>query len=255
MTCNYKIILHFDGTDYCGWQEQDPRFPTIQGEISKAVRIIAKKRTVVTGSSRTDAGVHSLGLTANFHLPFAIEDASLQKALNALLPTDIRVFSCRSMDRSFNARFHAVSKTYIYRLFYGQVQSPFSCRFAAHHPQPLNLSAMRAALPYLLGSHDFSSFTSDEPEKNRNREIDRLTMKVSRREIVFTVKGRSFLRYMVRNLVGTIIDVGRGKFKPGDIPDIFAARDRRRAGQTAPARGLTLLLVEYPDSETSLGES
>lgn len=242
---NYKVILQFDGTHYSGWQYQNQQIKTIQGEIMRALKIIAKKRVVVTGSSRTDAGVHSTGLTANFFLPINIEADSLKRALNSLLPPDIRVAQCLSMEKSFNARYNVVSKTYVYRIFFGQVQSPFSYRYAAYIPYPLQLAKMRRALKHFIGQKDFSSFTSDEPQKNRFREITEMTMRVKGEEIVITVKGRSFLRYMVRNIVGTLIDVGRGKIQPEEIPMIFAAKDRRKAGRTAPSRGLTLERVEY----------
>jgi tRNA pseudouridine38-40 synthase len=242
---NYKIIVHFDGTGYNGWQYQTLEIKTIQNELVKALKIIAKKKVVVTGSSRTDAGVHSTGLTANFHLPIKIESYSLQKALNSLLPEDIRIVECTVADKSFNARFGAKSKTYIYRIFFGQVLSPFHCKYFSHIPYPLNLRAMRKATKYFIGEKDFSSFTSDEPAKRKVRHIKKFTMKVKGEEIIFTVIGKSFLRYMVRNVVGTVIDVGRGKINLKDIPLIFEARDRRKAGQTALAKGLTLEKVEY----------
>jgi len=245
MTNNYRVVVHFDGTEYFGWQFQRPEYRTIQAELIRVLKIIARKQVLVTGSSRTDAGVHSSGLTANFHLPVAIAADSLKKALNSLLPKDIRILECELMDRSFNARFGATSKTYLYRIFTGPVQSPFSQRFALHLPYPLDLRTMRRAARHFIGTKDFTSFSSDEPGKKKVREIDEFTMRVRKDEITFTVRGKSFLRYMVRNMVGTLIDVGRGKIAAGDIPAIFAAKDRRRAGQTAPAKGLTLVKVEY----------
>lgn len=247
MKNNYKIIVHFDGTRYSGWQFQNPHTPTIQGELIRALKVIAKKRVVVTGSSRTDAGVHSTGLTANFHLAIKIKPQSLQRALNSLLPEDIRIADCELMDKSFSARYGAVSKTYLYRIFFGPVLSPFNCRYYTHIPYPLDLSAMRKAVKYFIGQKNFSSFTSDDPDKKRIREISSLKMRVRGQEITFSITGKSFLRYMVRNIVGTIIDVGRGKINAGDIPAIFTAKDRRAAGRTAPSRGLTLSRVEYED--------
>jgi tRNA pseudouridine38-40 synthase len=242
---NYKIVLHYDGTRYCGWQYQAPPLKTIQGEMIRALKIIAKQRIVVTGSSRTDAGVHSTGLTANFHLKIKIAAESLQRALNSILPEDIRVMSCEIVDKSFNARFSAQMKTYVYRIFFGQVCSPFTGRFVTHIPYPMDLKKMRKALPFFKGQKDFSSFTSDEPEKKRIREVSDFTMRVRGEEITFTVSGKSFLRYMVRNMIGTIIDVGRGKIEIKDIPLIFEAKDRKKAGQTAPPKGLTLAKVYY----------
>lgn len=249
MVHNYKIIVQYDGTAYNGWQYQPPPQRTIQGELLKALRIISKKKVVITGSSRTDAGVHSEGLTANFHLKFNIAADSLQRAMNSLLPRDIRVKSCEAAPKGFNARFGAIGKTYVYRIAFGQVVSPFITRWVTHIPYPLNLRKMRKAVPLFIGRKDFSSFTSDEPQKNRMREVDEFTMRVRGEEIIFTIKGKSFLRYMVRNIVGTIIDVGREKIQPGDIPEIFEAKDRREGGQTAPPQGLTLFHVEYPEPE------
>jgi tRNA pseudouridine38-40 synthase len=204
---------------------------------------------VITGSSRTDAGVHSTGLTANFHLPVRIEPDSLRRALNSLLPKDIRVVECVKADRTFNARFHVKDKTYEYRIYNGQILSPFLSRYATHIPYPLHLRKMKKSLRYFLGEKDFSSFTSDEPQKRRLRHIASFKMKVRKETITFTIRGRSFLRYMVRNIVGTLIDVGRGKIEPADIPAIFEARDRRAAGQTAPAKGLSLLKVTYENQK------
>ncbi len=242
---NYKIVVQFDGTHYCGWQLQKPDMPTVQGELIRALKIIAKKKVLITGSSRTDAGVHSTGLTANFHIKIRIAADSMRRALNSLLPQDIRVTECEIVDTSFNARFNARGKIYSYRIFFGEVCSPFICRYAAHIPYPLDLKKMKKAVKYFRGEKDFSSFTSDEPQKKRTREISKFKMKVKGLEIIFTIQGKSFLRYMVRNIIGTIIDVGRGKIEAADIPAIFAAKDRRRAGQTAPARGLTLSRVIY----------
>ena len=245
MVTNYKIIIHFDGTEYNGWQFQTPEIKTVQGELIRALKIIAKKKVVITGCSRTDSGVHSRGLTANFHLKNRIQADSLRRALNSLLPEDIRIMDCQVAEKSFNARYHASGKTYSYQIFFGQVQSPFSSRYALHIPYPLNLKAMKKSLKYFRGEKNFSSFTSDEPSKKRIREISKLSMKVRGQNILFSVTGRSFLRYMVRNIIGTIIDVGREKIKPEDIPAIFEAKDRREAGQTAPAKGLTLEKVSY----------
>jgi len=245
LTNNYKIIVHYDGSNYCGWQEQPPGTPTVQGELVRVLKIIAKKRVVVTGSSRTDAGVHSTGLTANFHLKIKIEPQSLQKALNSLLPRDIRINECTQADPSFNARFHAKGKIYEYRIFFGQICPPFLHRYVAHIPYPLDQKKMKKALKYFEGENDFSSFTSDEPQKKRTREISKLKMKKKGEVIILTVEGRSFLRYMVRNIVGTLIDVGRKKIEPKDIPGIFAAKDRRKAGRTAPPQGLSLVKVKY----------
>ncbi len=245
MKNNYKIIVHFDGTEYKGWQFQGHGIRTVQEELVNALKVISKEMITITGSSRTDAGVHSSGLTANFYLKINIKPESLQRAFNSLLPSDIRITNCEIVDPSFNARFGAKSKTYIYRIFSGRVTSPFDSRFYTHIPYPLNKRKMKKAAKYFVGEKDFSSFTSDEPHKNRIRTIDEFRMKAKGKEIIFKVKGKSFLRYMVRNMAGTIIDIGKGKIELDELPLIFEARDRRRAGQTAPAAGLTLAYVEY----------
>lgn len=245
MRNNYKIIIHFDGTEYKGWQFQGNGIRTVQEELVNALKVISKQMITITGSSRTDAGVHSSGLTANFYLKINIEPLSLQKALNSLLPSDIRISDCEIVDHSFNARFNARSKTYIYKIFTGSVTSPFDSRFYTHIPYPLNKRKMKKAVKYFIGEKNFSSFTSDEPHKNRVRTIDEFKMKVKGDEIFFKVKGKSFLRYMVRNMAGTIIDIGKGKIELDDLPAIFEAKDRRKAGQTAPPGGLTLARVEY----------
>jgi len=242
---NYRITLQFDGTGYSGWQYQNPDTPTIQGEVMRVLQVIAKKRIVVTGSSRTDAGVHARGLVANFHLPVRIRPDSLRLAMNALLPEAIRVIACERAAVKFNARFGARSKTYEYRIFRGRVLSPFDCRWVTHIPQPLDVRAMKRALRHFKGQKDYTSFTSDTTKKNPVRTVQHIRLKRRRDTLILTVTGPAFLRYMVRNIAGTLIDVGRGKINAADIPAIFAARDRRQAGRTAPARGLTLLHVDY----------
>jgi tRNA pseudouridine38-40 synthase len=245
LTNKYKLIVHYDGTQYHGWQYQSPETKTIQGELIRSLLIIAKKRIIVTGSSRTDAGVHSTGLTANFNLKIKIEPESLKRALNSLLPDDIRITDTEIVDKSFHARFNAKEKTYEYKIFSGQVSSPFNSRYYTHIPYPIDRKKMKKAAKFFIGEKDFSSFTSDEPNKKRIRNISRFKMKAKGDEIIFSITGKSFLRYMVRNIMGTIIDVGRGKIELKDIPAIFEARDRRNAGQTAPAKGLTLVKVKY----------
>jgi len=245
---NYFLTIAFDGTDYKGWQCQRAGIPTVQGTLNRVLSVIGKDRVVVTGSSRTDAGVHAQAMGVTVFLQVPIDAPSLQRALNAMLPEDIRVLTCIKAPRTLNARFSAIGKTYMYKVFFGQIHSPFEQRFAHHIPYPLDLKAMRRSLKHFLGEHDFSSFTSDDPEKKRTRTLDRFDMKVRDETITFTVEGRSFLRYMVRNMVGTVLDVGRGKITPAEIPAIMEARDRRLAGQTAPARGLTLVRVHYPET-------
>lgn len=245
MKNNYKVIIHFDGTGFFGWQIQRENLKTIQGELIRVLSIIAKKKVTVTGSSRTDSGVHSTGMTANFYLKINIEADSLKRAMNSLLPESIRIVKCEIIDPSFNARFGAKMKTYTYRIFTGKILSPFKYRYYTHIPYPLDKRKMKKAVKYFVGEKNFSSFTSDEPQKKRVRTIKKASIKIKGDEIIFTIIGKSFLRYMVRNIIGTIIDVGRGNIDIKDIDKIFETKDRRAAGITAPARGLTLTKVEY----------
>jgi tRNA pseudouridine38-40 synthase len=251
---NVKLTLAYDGAKFHGWQIQ-PGIATIQGSLTDAIRKITQEPVTIHGASRTDAGVHALGQVASFRTRSALTAEELQRALNALLPAAIRVVAAEEMGPDFHARWQAMEKTYHYRIFRGSVVSPFEYQRVLHYPYPLEEEAMAVAAKCFVGEHDFTSFTassgSEETDKDHSpvRVICRSELEVhaGRQEIVYVVTGKSFLRYMVRKIVGTLLEVGRGKLRPEDIPGVFEARDRSRSGPTAPPEGLYLVSLKYPE--------
>ncbi|HDT13535.1 MAG TPA: tRNA pseudouridine(38-40) synthase TruA [Candidatus Aminicenantes bacterium] len=240
---NYKIVLGYDGTDFLGWQRQ-PGGRTVQGALEEALRGITGKRTVVHGAGRTDAGVHALGQAASFRGSFKLADKVLLRALNAVLPDDVRVFSLVQAPPDFHARRSARSKQYRYRIVHAPQPSPLDRRFVLHWPYPLRLGKMREAARLFARSDDFSAFASNR-DRSPVRAVTRSELRRSGNEIVYTIEAGGFLRYMVRTIVGTLLEVGRGRIAPGEIEGIFRSRDRSRAGPTAAAKGLTLVRVDY----------
>lgn len=251
---NIKLTLAYDGAKFHGWQIQ-PGVPTIQGSLTDAIRKITQEPITIQGASRTDAGVHALGQVASFKTRSALAAEELQRALNALLPAAIRVVAAEEMGPDFHARWQAQEKTYHYRIFRGRVVSPFEYQRVLHYPYPLDEEAMAAAAKYFVGEHDFTSFTasSGSEETDRDRSpvrvicLSELERDAQREEITYAVTGKSFLRYMVRKIVGTLLEVGRGKLRPEDIPAVFEARDRSKSGPTAPPEGLYLVSLKYPE--------
>jgi tRNA pseudouridine38-40 synthase len=251
---NIKLTLAYDGAKFHGWQTQ-PGVATIQGTLTDVVRKITQEPVSIHGASRTDAGVHALGQVASFKTRSGLTAEELRRALNALLPATIRVTEAEEMGQDFHARWQAMEKTYQYRIFRGAVMSPFEYQRVLHYPFPLDEEAMMEAAKCFEGEHDFSSFAatsgSEEADKDKSpvRVICRseLARHTEREEIVYAVTGKSFLRYMVRKIVGTLLDVGRGKLQPEDIAEVFEARDRSRSGPTAPPEGLYLVSLKYPE--------
>ncbi len=254
-----KLTLAYDGADYHGWQFQ-PGVLTIQGALHDAVRKITQERIVMHGASRTDAGVHALAQVAHFKTQSTLTAAEFQRALNALLPPAIRVVAAEETGPDFHSRWLAQGKTYRYRIFRGRVLPPFEYRRALHYPWPLDEPAMASAARQFEGQHDFSSFAassgSEEDDRDRNmvREIysSEIVRAPNSEEIAYIVRGRSFLRYMVRKIVGTLLEVGRGRLTAADIQQLFEVRDRTRSGPTVPPEGLYLVSLEYPDPADSL---
>ena len=246
---NILIKLAYDGTDFCGWQIQ-PRQATIQGLLTAALKDICREPITVCGAGRTDAGVHAEEQAANVKLAAPIPCPSLVKALNDHLPGSIRVFSAQEVGEAFHARRDALSKTYRYRIFRGAVCPPQLCRYVHHFPYPLQEEAMQAATKYFEGRQDFRSFTSadgnkSQEEKSSIREIFRSELHRQAEELSYTVEGSGFLYHMVRNMMGTLLEVGRGRIPPERILGILSACRRSAAGPTAPARGLHLIRVAY----------
>jgi len=259
---NIKLTISYDGADFRGWQIQ-PGLPTIQGVLADALQQITQEKILIHGASRTDAHVHALGQVANFRSRSDISAAEFQRALNALIPPSIRIISAEEVGPDFHARWLAQAKTYRYRIFRGAVLPPFDYSRVFHHPWPLDEAAMAAAAREFEGEHDFTSFaaSSGSEEVDRDRTMTRviysseIVREPEREEIVYVVRGRSFLRYMVRKIVGTLIEVGRGRLAPSNIPELLAARDRTHSGPTVPPEGLYLVSLEYPDPTDSLAMS
>ncbi len=256
---NIKLTIAYDGADFHGWQFQ-PGIATIQGALEDTARKITQEKIVIHGASRTDAGVHALGQVAHFrtHSPLSAEE--FQRALNALLPPAIRVAAAEEVGPEFHARWLAQGKTYRYRIYRGRVLPPFDYRRALHYPWPLDEAAMSAAALEFAGEHDFTSFAassgSEDADNDRNMtrvlHSSEIVRHPERDEISYVVRGQSFLRYMVRKIVGTLLEVGKGRLAPADIPQLFELRDRSRSGPTVPPEGLYLVALEYPDPTDSL---
>jgi tRNA pseudouridine38-40 synthase len=250
----FKLTIAYDGTDFHGWQAQSSK-PTIQGEIVGVLRQLTREHILLQGTGRTDAGVHALGQIASFRTHSGLSAGDFHRALNALLPPSIRIVKAEEVGPTFSARFSARGKVYRYRIYRGRVLPPMLWRYVLYYPFPLDEDAMRDAAARFVGVHDFTSFAastgSEEDDKERvmEREIfsTELVRSPDNEELVFTVYGRSFLRYMVRKMVGTLLDVGRGKLKPEDIDRLFELRDRSKSGPTVPAHGLWMVSAEHEE--------
>ena len=251
----FKLTIAYDGTDFHGWQIQANK-PTIQGEIVSVLQRLAQEKIVLHAAGRTDAGVHALGQVASFRTQSSLSAHELQRALNALLPPAIRIVGSEEVGPDFNARWSALGKTYRYRLYRGKVVPPMIWRYVLHYPFPLDEDAMRDAAAQFVGMHDFASFAAsagseeDDKERSTEREIysTELVRSAENEELVFTVKGRSFLRYMVRKMVGTLLDVGRGKLSPADIDRLYELKDRSKSGPTVPPHGLVMVEVHHKEA-------
>ena len=274
---NWRVLLSYDGTDYHGWQIQ-PGLPTIQGELQAALGRVLGESPLPQGSGRTDAGVHALAQVASFPLRASIPENSLKRALNRTLPAAIRLIQTAKVSDDFHARHSTVAKTYEYRVYLERPPfspnhaiecPPFLARYVYCYPWPLSLDDLQASAVLFKGTHDFLSFAATDPDEAAraganptltNADEDggpgaiRTIFSSGWEEqtigdsilYIYRVRGSGFLHHMVRNLVGTMLDVGRGYRSADEIPAMLAARSRAAAGPTAPARGLFLHSVEYP---------
>jgi tRNA pseudouridine38-40 synthase len=251
----FKLTIAYDGTDFHGWQMQTNK-PTIQGEIVNVLQRLTQEKIVLHGAGRTDAGVHALGQVGSFRTQAHLSAEEFQRALNALLPPTIRITGAEEVGPDFNARWSARGKIYRYRLYRGKVVPPMIWRYVLHYPFPLDEESMREATARFVGMHDFASFAAstgsedDDKERSTEREIysTELVRTPNNEELVFTVSGRSFLRYMVRKMVGTLLDVGRGKLTPADIERLFELKDRSKSGPTVPPQGLVMVAVQHEEA-------
>ncbi len=245
-TSNWRLVLEYDGTEFSGWQRQSGAARTVQGVLENAFARVSEGAVVVIGAGRTDAGVHAEGQVASVRAATRLDPMALHRALNALLPRDVSVLSLAPAPDSFHARRWARSKRYVYRLWAHPVRSPLRERFEFWIRDPLDLAAIREASVLLVGQHDFASFcAAGSAARTTVRTVTRAEWSgTTPGALRFAVEGPGFLRHMVRNLVGSLLEVGRGRRAPGWIGELLAARDRTLAGPTAPARGLTLVRVE-----------
>jgi tRNA pseudouridine38-40 synthase len=281
---NLRLTLAYDGTDFHGWQRQ-PSAPTIQECLESAIERLLGERVVVYGSGRTDAGVHAMGQVASLKTQLAIPCQNLVKALNDLLPPTVRIKDAREVPDKFHARYDVGSKTYRYRILQAPFCSPFVWRFVWHYPYLLDRTRMAPAARLIEGKHDFTSLAASVGEGLNGSPEDRehhhgapiqdsadavlgtsapaakeddnrggmvrtifssqILWRPRTQVLIYEVRGSGFLHHMVRNIVGTLVEVGKGRLAPEDVGRILEARDRRLAGPTAPAQGLCLVQVEY----------
>jgi tRNA pseudouridine38-40 synthase len=272
----WKLTLAYDGAGFSGWQVQ-PGEPTIQDELRKALGRVTGESPLPQGSGRTDAGVHALGQVASFALHARIPRDNLHLALNRTLPQSIRILQAEIVPATFHARHSAVAKTYEYRIFRGSICPPFLARYVHACPWPMDVNALQMSAQLFVGEHDFLSFAATDPDLNSRThrpspELDpdattpsapttrgavRTIFSSNWEErhsesgdlLIYRVRGNGFLHHMVRNLVGTMLDIGRGHRLFAEIPSIIAARSRAAAGPTAPPQGLFLHSVEYREAE------
>jgi tRNA pseudouridine38-40 synthase len=251
-----KLTIAYEGTDFAGWQRQAGA-RTVQAVLEDALAPIEKRTVTVIGAGRTDAGVHAAAQAASVVLESPIARDDLLRALNATLPTDVRVLAIDAAADGFSARHDAKRKTYRYAIWNGVAPPPWLRRSVWHVPQPIDLAAMSQAASMLIGEHDFAAFqaTGSDVKTTVRRLLTSTVYDVDLTQLVavapgdrllrYEVTGTGFLRHMVRNIVGTLADVGRGRLQAQQVPEILASRDRSQASATAPAQGLVLWKVEY----------
>jgi tRNA pseudouridine38-40 synthase len=242
---NYRITLAYDGTDYAGWQMQLGQ-PTLQAAVEKALETIEGAPVTTYAAGRTDAGVHAEGQVISCRLSRSREGWAVRRALNGNLPETIRVLEASPVPDDFHARRCATAKTYRYQLYLGDIMPPFLTRYAWLFPYRLDLERLAEDSRGLLGEHDFSAFTvSSCQTRTRVRTVTEIRMERDGQTLKLFFTGNGFLRYQVRTMVGALVDVNRGRLKGGSIEALLEGGNRSMAGVSAPARGLTLMKVEY----------
>ena len=246
MMRNIKLFIEYDGTNYLGWQVQ-AKGPTIQGEIEEKLKHLTGEKVHLIGSGRTDSGAHALGQVAHFRTENRMNVFSIQKALNSLLPPDIVIQKAEEVKDDFHARKEAKSKVYEYRILNRDFRSAIGRGYVWHIPQKLDLKAMRQATRHMTGEHDFSCFRSvGTPTKTAIRRITQAEWKRGADGLLrFEIEATGFLKQMVRAIVGTLVEIGKGKISPEEFQKIIESQDRKKAGPTAPAKGLFLKEVKY----------
>ncbi len=248
---NYKLLIQYDGTDFHGWQVQENQ-RTVQGELERALSLIENAEVKVAGSGRTDAGVHAEGQVASVQISRKFTSDKLRSAINGNVWRDLRILNAEKAPDDFHARFSAKGKTYVYRTINAPVISPFWQRYAHHEARPLDVGRMNSAARLFLGEHDWTAFSAANSDaETRVRTISDFSVesiwdkRANASLIEFRITGNGFLRYMVRSIVGTMLEVGRGEKDSDTIQTAIISGDRDLAGITAPANGLTLVKVYY----------
>ncbi len=242
---NIKLTISYDGTRYKGWQSQR-NGSTVQEEIEKAIEKVFGEKHCLYGASRTDSGVHARGQIANFKISRDFPVKKIAQALNGVLPQDISIGKAVEVPLSFHSRFHAKKKIYTYVIFNSRSRDPFGERYMWRVGYPLDVGLMKKEAMVLIGTHDFKCFQArDKKERTSIRTITDISVRKTGRRVIVRVQGDGFLYNMVRNIVGTLVDIGRGYLPQGIMLDILNSRDRTKAGPTAPARGLFLIKVSY----------
>ena len=245
MIKNFKLVIEYDGTAYCGWQRQK-NDPTIQEAIETVISNMTQQKITLNGSGRTDAGVHAYGQVANFSCETQLTADVFQKGLNGLLPDDIVIRACEPVSEAFHARYDAKSKTYRYRIFNQPIPAALYRQYAWHIKKTLNMESMQEALTGIVGTQDFKAFEgTGSPRAHTVRTVMKAQLTGEQGFVVLKIKADGFLKFMVRNIVGTLVDIGLGKRTPGDIETILASKDRNQASATAPPHGLFLMSVDY----------
>ena len=243
---NYKLLLAYDGSRYHGWQRLQNTDMTIQGKLEVVLSRTFDEAVEVNGSGRTDAGVHARGQCASFRTQRDLAPELVLSSLRQYLPEDIGAISLQYADDRFHARLSAVGKTYCYRIWNSEAPCVFERRFVYVFPDRLDVEAMRSAAERLLGTHDFRGFSASKTKKSTVRTLRSLEIQQTGCELRFILSGDGFLHHMVRILVGTLLEIGRGDRRPECVEDILAGRIRAEAGFTVPAKGLCLMEVQYP---------
>ena len=245
MEQNYKLVIAYDGTRFFGWERQ-PGKDTIQGKLEAVLGQLQGKPVNVIGAGRTDAGVHARAMTANVVLDVTETPEAIRDYLNRYLPDAIAVREVKEAGPRFHARYNALGKTYRYTCFDGDVKPVFDRKYVTILDHSPNVERMRQAAEYLVGEHDFASFCGNpRMKKSTVRLVDSITVERRKDRVIFTLHGTGFLQNMVRIIVGTLLEVGRGYWPPEQVQAILEAKDRRQAGPTAPPEGLCLMKVDY----------
>jgi len=247
---NYKIIVQYDGTRYKGWQVQNSTDMTIQGKLQSVLEEMTGQPVELIGSGRTDAGVHAIGQVANFHADTKKTPQEILEYLNHYLPMDIAVLSIEEVPERFHSRFHAISKTYLYRIHTGMIPDVFMRKYKYTYKEPLDVNRMKEAAGYMIGTHDFMAFCGNKKmKKSTVRTVMSIDFLEKENELVIFYTGDGFLQNMIRIMTGTLIEVGSGRKEPKEIEEIIRNKDRSAAGYTVPPEGLALLEVQYAEMD------